>query len=252
MINRRGRQGLPRGPHPAEHNLIQRPELIRDLASRLGLRQAHVTPTLQEGVQAVVLIDDLTRTPSALGRRASFMLDGQNGTAATASCVGLGNLPTSGVRCRITGLVASYAFETGGGVLRQIEMVLVPNFTSLANGGGIIAGAGSLTAGGAMDLDTCIGFSTGHVLPFFGRTDVPFAASWGWAAHVQAYDDTLGGLTPSQPILFHFPQGSEPVLNPGNALVFVARVPGGPTYELNVNGIFRRTGVFWREEPARA
>lgn len=41
------------------HNLIQNPELIRRLAEGLGVRQAHVTPALNEGVQAVVLLDDL-------------------------------------------------------------------------------------------------------------------------------------------------------------------------------------------------
>jgi hypothetical protein len=40
-------------------NVIQAPELLRRLTLRLGLKQAHVTPTLNEGVQAVVLLDDL-------------------------------------------------------------------------------------------------------------------------------------------------------------------------------------------------
>jgi hypothetical protein len=42
-----------------EHNLIQAPELLRRLYQRLGLRQAHIAPTLAQDVQAVVLIDDL-------------------------------------------------------------------------------------------------------------------------------------------------------------------------------------------------
>lgn len=42
-------------------NVIQRPELLLKLRRALGLRQAHVTPTLNEGVQAVVVLADIDR-----------------------------------------------------------------------------------------------------------------------------------------------------------------------------------------------
>lgn len=42
----------------AEHNLIQNPDIIGRLAKLLGMRQAHVAPTLNEGIQAVVIVDD--------------------------------------------------------------------------------------------------------------------------------------------------------------------------------------------------
>lgn len=42
-----------------EYNLIQAPEKIQRLSKLFGIRQAHVTPTLNEGVQAVVLLDDV-------------------------------------------------------------------------------------------------------------------------------------------------------------------------------------------------
>jgi len=45
----------------AEFNLIQAPEVLRKLAQRLGVRQAHITPTLNSGVQAVIVVDDLTK-----------------------------------------------------------------------------------------------------------------------------------------------------------------------------------------------
>lgn len=45
-------------------NVIQAPEIIRRLRNRLGLVQAHITPTLNEGVQAVVLLDDMSREPA--------------------------------------------------------------------------------------------------------------------------------------------------------------------------------------------
>jgi hypothetical protein len=40
------------------YNLIQNPEIIARLARFLGMRQAHVTPSLQEGLQAVVIVGD--------------------------------------------------------------------------------------------------------------------------------------------------------------------------------------------------
>jgi hypothetical protein len=45
-----------------DRNVIQSPELLRQLAQRLGLRECHVSPTLNEGVQAVVVLDDVSRT----------------------------------------------------------------------------------------------------------------------------------------------------------------------------------------------
>ncbi|HEV8266065.1 MAG TPA: hypothetical protein VGQ06_14040 [Gemmatimonadales bacterium] len=42
-----------------EFNLIQRPDLILRLQQMLGIRQAHVTPTLAETVTPVVLIGDI-------------------------------------------------------------------------------------------------------------------------------------------------------------------------------------------------
>ncbi len=47
-----------RGPHGPEHNLIQRPDLGRSLQRMLGIRQPHIAPTLQEGVQPVVIVGD--------------------------------------------------------------------------------------------------------------------------------------------------------------------------------------------------
>lgn len=49
-----------------EYNLIQNPSLGSNLARFLGLKQAHVVPTLNEGVQAVVLVGDTTN-PAGVG-----------------------------------------------------------------------------------------------------------------------------------------------------------------------------------------
>jgi hypothetical protein len=44
-----------------EFNLIQAPELLQRVRRALGLKQAHALSTLNEGVQAVVVIDDYAR-----------------------------------------------------------------------------------------------------------------------------------------------------------------------------------------------
>lgn len=54
-------RGLPRARPAPEHNVIQRPELVRQLQRFLGLRQAHVAPALNDGVQPVIVVGDLGR-----------------------------------------------------------------------------------------------------------------------------------------------------------------------------------------------
>jgi hypothetical protein len=49
---------------PNEPNKIQAPDLIRRVASRLGLLQPHVLPSLAEQLQAVMVVDDLTLRPA--------------------------------------------------------------------------------------------------------------------------------------------------------------------------------------------
>lgn len=100
----------------AEHNLIQAPELLRRLARRLGLRQAHVSPTLNEGVQAVILVDDVTAQKSeSLLYAWAFTAGSPGDTLTKASTCALWNPPGSGRRARVltyrgatqTGLAAS-------------------------------------------------------------------------------------------------------------------------------------------------
>lgn len=43
-----------------DHNVIQSPEVLQRLAKFLGMRGAHITPTLNEGVQAVVVVGDVS------------------------------------------------------------------------------------------------------------------------------------------------------------------------------------------------
>lgn len=63
----------PRLGHVA-HNLIQNPELISRLRRALGIRQGSISPTLNEGLQAVVVVADATENAElgAASRRSAY------------------------------------------------------------------------------------------------------------------------------------------------------------------------------------
>lgn len=109
MLRNRGprRTTLPRARPAPEHNIIQSPELLTRLSQRLGLRQAHITPALAEGVQAVVLLEDLTaRTGQALPRfLASISPPG--GLAAEKSTVIMINPVLSGRIIRLKRIIVA-------------------------------------------------------------------------------------------------------------------------------------------------
>jgi len=54
-ILRRRRAGSP------EHNLIQSPEIIQRVRRALGLKQAHILPAMREGLQPVIIVEDLSQ-----------------------------------------------------------------------------------------------------------------------------------------------------------------------------------------------
>src|SRR6266481_5842162 len=58
----RGRERASGGP---EYKIIQAPEIIRRLTRVLGLKQMHVSPALNEGVQPVVLLADVSKQPTS-------------------------------------------------------------------------------------------------------------------------------------------------------------------------------------------
>lgn len=85
----------------AGFNLIQAPEILSRLTRKLGLRQMHIAPTLNEGVQAVVLLDDVsdpldTQKPVFLGRAI-----GVGVLAGNAAAGAIWNPPGSGVRVQL-------------------------------------------------------------------------------------------------------------------------------------------------------
>lgn len=76
-----------------DHNLIQAPEKLRRLHSAFGIRQAHIAPSLNEGIQPVVIFDDVREEEQF------SLIGGVIDMAATAGVVGsarLTNPSTSG------------------------------------------------------------------------------------------------------------------------------------------------------------
>lgn len=71
-------------------NVIQAPEIIGRLRRRLGLVQGHVTPTLNEGVQAVVILDDVS-TVDAPGAPLGYHAGNQS-VAVPAGCYAMVSL----------------------------------------------------------------------------------------------------------------------------------------------------------------
>ena len=149
---RRGGMGGVRAPHPPEHNLIQRPELLRDLSTFLGLRQAHITPALSENVQAVVILDDLQRKkpPSRILRSGSNgpgVAIGGNGLTRDAT-VGVWNQSADrtvrvtriGWRSRVAAGVLEYWVWTTG-VLSAIPVGLAFGPTTDRAGGATVPSA---------------------------------------------------------------------------------------------------------------
>ena len=84
-----------------EYNLIQAPELLRRATLALGLRQMHVSPTLNEGLQGVIILADVSKDPSKETRRTLSTWLMQAGAAKTAMASRLINDPASGVVARI-------------------------------------------------------------------------------------------------------------------------------------------------------
>jgi len=105
----------------AEYNLVQAPELIRRMARRLGIRQQHITPTLNEGVQAIVLLDDMTQQQSETQLYAMGTGDGTAPDGVSLfSSVGLFNPLGSGIKARVTNIRAGYISTLNSAILGQL------------------------------------------------------------------------------------------------------------------------------------
>lgn len=160
--------GGVRPPHPPEHNLIQRPDLLRDLRDYLQLKQMHITPALAENIQAVVVLDDLGRRQVPQRRDRQFLtVAGAVGDGLTKTAVyGIRN-PTSG-RTRIhvtrvagvhrnatfarmnTATLEDSALPGGLTAAMTFDRKLVPFFPAIA--GGTTTGFYGTLAGGGFDM----------------------------------------------------------------------------------------------------
>jgi hypothetical protein len=80
-----------------EYNLIQAPELLQRVRIALGLRQAHFLSTINEGLQAVVVVEDLTKRGTASESTRRLMVGGNlaGGGAGTVVAFYIGSSATS-------------------------------------------------------------------------------------------------------------------------------------------------------------
>lgn len=90
-----------------EHNLIQSPETISRIQRALGMRQAHIVPTLSDTMHPVVLVHDFTQpNPAdekwAIGTALGTAVAGQNASAS------IWLPPGSLVRARIVRVTFSF------------------------------------------------------------------------------------------------------------------------------------------------
>ncbi len=106
-------RGLARGP---EHNLIQSPEVLKRIAAFTGVRQQHILPALNEGVQSVLVVGDISQragTGKEVGAYASFTTS----LAGNAPTFVLWNRTGSGKRVRLNRINWSCA-GTASGIAR--------------------------------------------------------------------------------------------------------------------------------------
>lgn len=93
------RQTMPRQRPEVEANKIQKPELVRALTARLGLKQSHVVPTLSSELTPVVVVDDLTQQ-AVRPEYWCAQFKSETGVAGTAANWYLYNPIGSGVVCK--------------------------------------------------------------------------------------------------------------------------------------------------------
>jgi len=90
-----------------DYNLIQQPELLDRLRAFIGVRgQRSLVPTMNMGVQATILLADLSQNPKPIYRRAGSG-SSQPAVALNFSRVRLTNPLASGKRLRIVDVIVS-------------------------------------------------------------------------------------------------------------------------------------------------
>ena len=113
-----------------EHNLIQRPEIMLRLQQWLGVRQAHITPTLSEHLQAVVIVGDVRESPDERTyiRPVQSVIVGSP-TIGQFYNARLRNPASSGVNIRVTE-VRCYSLTSAAGNRFGLELGVFPDGAS--------------------------------------------------------------------------------------------------------------------------
>lgn len=257
-------RGLPRVRPETEHNIIQNPEILRRMQQGLGMRQAHVAPVLGEGLQPVVIVEDLTRARDqeairwVMSAQLTTTSDTVNAYRSTADFL---NPIGSGVRLRIKWFMMEGIGITAAGNGPLVGVMFYTEPYDGARGGPITSGGityldGGLNAyfaiNGANNIDqVATGKQTqwpkhqgpprgilrcgkessanfiGNLYDFSITDNDVNSAGTGWAATAQNRVD--------------FPDGCGPVLYPGQSIVWQHGV--AVPY-----GAWRHTLV-WSEEP---
>jgi len=226
MFQRKGLGG-ERPSHPPEHNLIQQPGILRDIANFLGLRQPHITPALAENIQAVLVIDDLGRrkTPSSQHRSmavdTTFVGDGVTRYAA----FGVWNPLPSTTRCRLTRI--SY---TGSSVLFRTSFLMSSPATSVLPVGMSqppVAGVSSVVD--RQDVSRLTGPSTPAAI--YGNMAIPANSLY-----------PIGRTRSIQDFIMELQEDMDFVCEPGSLLVMRSN-------SLLGSEGFRSASLEWDEEP---
>jgi hypothetical protein len=214
----------------AEHNLIQAPEILKRLADRFGMKQAHILPTLNEGVQAVVILDDVTIRQKPGQQRLAFCATGTTGDALTlATAVGIENPVGSGKVVIIEQVsVTRFGFAVSGSVWAGY----IPSAT-------IPAGLG---AGPSVDLDTGISVQNpGDVVGCFGRIN-----AGSIPAPVRIWTLPTATATVESDDTWNPIQDAQPALNPGQCFLCQDQATSG---QIVVSFLYHTESQYDRQWP---
>lgn len=89
----------------AEHNLIQKPDLLRGLQQATGVRQAHIVPSLADNVQPVIVIEDTRRFPGSKPYEFAGARHIAGDGAVNGPTIALSNPTGSGVVAHLRGII---------------------------------------------------------------------------------------------------------------------------------------------------
>lgn len=231
---------LPRSRPSPEPNIIQRPELLRRLSTRLGIRQAHVAPALNEGVQPVVILDDLSQDPATTYKKAYWQWQGALLAVAGVSYAGcfLLNPRDSLVDCRVTRITVSHS---GSSILGTVGIRTALFMGLQTVGGAFDEGAGTQGKKAQRITNAEItsgGISTPFVgLPMVRGTTIAAGAVAPLPQYGAAFLPNAGGY----PFDWDW-ENQRLIVQPGQFLLLISE-------EIGDDGVEFFTTWFWEEDP---